>query len=526
MPKDLKKSNPITIYGYLFKTMLIVIPLSIIISFLMGGVIGIGKETMVSYIISNTCIAIVLVILASSKNFFLFIKPSVEFISVLRRIVQEHDLTTKIHKTSHGEIGEIEKYFNLFIDEIQAVMKNIYSTTQVLNKSSSDLSSISGHMSETSKATNNKTSMVNITLEGIAANIEETAQALSETSSNMQLTTNSVGSMSDTAINLAAISEQTSVAVGQVSDIVEQISGSINNVSNSAKDLSSSVNSVATAVKEISISLNEISKNCERSIHITTDAEVNARDTNSIIERLNNSSKQIGKIVNVINDIADQTNMLALNAAIEAAGAGEAGKGFAVVANEVKELAKQTAEATDEISEQIEAMQQNMSGAVKAVGTFNEVIKEIIAITNTIAAAVTEQTAITGNISNSIIMAAEKSRNITKDIGEIASSTHSVTRNLTEASSGVHDIANSSKLLSINSSQVVINTEKTYAKIQDITEVTYEISKGTNEITSNVQEISVTSDEITATSLRINNSAKALSEVAQKLEILIKQFKI
>ncbi|PKM77035.1 MAG: hypothetical protein CVU90_09250 [Firmicutes bacterium HGW-Firmicutes-15] len=526
MPNNEKRSNSITIYSYLWKTMVIVLPLTIIISFLTGLCIGIRRETMIPYIISNVCIGTVLVILASSKNFFLYIKPSIEFISLLRRIVQEHDLTIKINETSRGEIGEIQKYFNLFIDEIQAVMKNIYSATQVLNKSTSDLSNISGNISETSEETNIKTSIVNSTLEGIAANIEETAQALSETSSNMQLTTNSVGSMSDTAVNLATISQQTSVAVGQVSDIVEQISGSINNVSNSAQDVSSSVNSVATAVKEISISLNEISKNCERSIHITKDAEVNAKDTNTIIELLNNSSKQIGKIVNVINDIADQTNMLALNAAIEAAGAGEAGKGFAVVANEVKELAKQTAEATDEISEQIEAMQQNMSGAVIAVGTFNEVIQEIIAITNTIAAAVTEQTAITGNISNSIIMAAEKSENITKAFGEIATSTHSVTRNLIEASSGVHDIANSSKVLSIDSSEVLINTEKTYAKIQDITQVTYEISKGTNEISRNVQEISITSSEITATTLRTNDLAKALSEVAQKLEILIKQFKI
>ena len=119
-------------------------------------------------------------------------------------------------------------------------------------------------------------------------------------------------------------------------------------------------------------------------------------------------SRQIGKIVNVISDIADQTNMLALNASIEAAGAGEAGKGFAVVANEVKELAKQTAEATEEISQQIEDMQFNITCAVGSMETITDVTKEITHITNTIAAAVTEQSAITGEISNSIVRASQK----------------------------------------------------------------------------------------------------------------------
>ena len=213
---------------------------------------------MAPYVITNTLIAIFIVILASSKNYLLYVKPAVKFISVLKKIVTEHDLTNKIINISRGEIGEIERYFNLFTDEIQTVMRNISSTTQTLNKSSADLSCISGSMAEASKETNSKTGIVNSTIESIAASLEETAAALSEASSSMRVVTSSVVNMSNTTVNLASVSQQTSVAVGQVADIAGHMSGSINSVSESARDVSASVNSVATAVKEISISLNEI----------------------------------------------------------------------------------------------------------------------------------------------------------------------------------------------------------------------------------------------------------------------------
>jgi methyl-accepting chemotaxis protein len=520
------KSKAMSLYGYLGKTLMVVLPLAVLISFITGELIGIGKEKLLLYLISNTCIALVIVPFASSRNFFRYIKPSLAFIDVLEKIVKEHDLRSRIDKLSKAEIGEIERHFNMFLDDIQFAMKNIYSITIELNKASSDLSEITGNIIEIITAANIKSDTVNSTIQEIASNLEETAAAITDTSSKVEIVTERVAEMSHTAVNLASTSEQTSSAVSQVTGIVAQISGSINNVSNSTKEVSNSINSVATAVKEINLSLNEISKNCERSIHITSDAEENAKDTNDIIGRLNNSSKQIGKIVNVINDIADQTNMLALNAAIEAAGAGEAGKGFAVVANEVKELAKQTAGATEEISEQIEAMQTNMSGAVKAVSTINEVIREITAITNTIAAAVTEQTAITGEISNSVQKAAEKANYITTDIGQIASNTESVNKNLSETSVGVKDMASSSRELSINSGEITKNIEKAFERIREITIVTNEISNGTNEISNSMQEITITAGEIEASSKNTGNSAKNLFEIARKLDVLVRQYKI
>lgn len=240
---------------------------------------------------------------------------------------------------------------------------------------------------------------------------------------------------------LASASGVISQGVEQLNQLVGQIAESTDSVSDFTKDVSSSVNSVVLAMKEINFSLNEISQNCGRSKNITVDAKEKTTDTNSIIERLSVSSKQIGKIIKVIDDIADQTNMLALNAAIEAAGAGEAGKGFAVVAGEVKELAKQTAESTEEIGQQIKVMQDNMSEAVNAMGTVSQVIEEITGITNTIAAAVAEQSAVAGDISNAVVTAAERVNLITAQMKDIAENSHKASISISEASTGIKELS-------------------------------------------------------------------------------------
>lgn len=440
--------------------------------------------------------------------------------------LEKGDLTVHAQILNADEVGQLAKSFNSFLDKIRSMIAGIYENTTTLNHSSENLLHVAENMAAISEETNAKTEQAGTTVEEISAGIGSTAESLAETTNNMSTVAAAIEEMSGTIRNMASAAEQTSVGVNQITGSVTQISGSINNVSTSARDVATSVNSVATAVKEINISLNEISKNCERSIQITVDADVKAKDTDEIITKLNESSKQIGKIVSVINDIADQTNMLALNAAIEAAGAGEAGKGFAVVANEVKELAKQTAEATEEISQQIDTMKNNMSGAVTAVRTISEVIKEITTITNTIAAAVTEQSATTGEISNAVVKAAEKVNFITKEIGDVAANAQNSSRSIQEASTGVTEIARSASELSNASNEVAHNTENAFKRIREIAKVSQEVSHGANEISQSVQEISVSSQDTANGAMATSQAAQALAQVAEKLEMMVRQFKV
>jgi methyl-accepting chemotaxis protein len=167
-------------------------------------------------------------------------------------------------------------------------------------------------------------------------------------------------------------------------------------------------------------SIREIANNANDAARIAGEAVALVQDTNATVSRLGDSSRAIGDVVRVITSIAEQTNLLALNATIEAARAGEAGKGFAVVANEVKELAQETATATEDIVRRIEAIQSDTTGAVAAIARIDEVIAQISDYQTTIASAVEEQTATTNEMSRSVSQAAQGTGSIAESIGMLS----------------------------------------------------------------------------------------------------------
>ena len=173
--------------------------------------------------------------------------------------------------------------------------------------------------------------------------------------------------------------------------------------------------------EEMTASIREIAQNATEAASVATGAVGVASQAQDTVASLGESSAEIGQVIKVITSIAQQTNLLALNATIEAARAGDAGKGFAVVANEVKELAKETAKATEDIGRKIEAIQGDTSGAVSAISEISEVIGRINDIQTTIASAVEEQTATTNEIARSVTEAAGGANGIADDISQVAS---------------------------------------------------------------------------------------------------------
>ncbi|MFM2152720.1 MAG: hypothetical protein RL199_1155 [Pseudomonadota bacterium] len=230
----------------------------------------------------------------------------------------------------------------------------------------------------------------------------------------------SVSQMGDTAHALASSSEElTSVSQAMSSNAVEA-SAQANVVSAAAEQVSKNVTTVATGVEEMNVSIREIAKSATDAARVATGAVKVAETTNVTVGKLGESSAEIGKVIRVITSIAQQTKLLALNATIEAARAGEAGKGFAVVANEVKELAKETAKATEDISAKIDAIQTDTKGAVDAISEISAVIKKINDIQSSIASAVEEQTATANEIGRNISEAAKGSAEIAQNITSVA----------------------------------------------------------------------------------------------------------
>ncbi len=230
--------------------------------------------------------------------------------------------------------------------------------------------------------------------------------------------------------SLADISKSSGTLVGSVdkmSGSTQQVernatetSDRASSVSTASIEISRSVETVAAGIEELGASIKEISRNTTEAARVANNAVVVAEDTNTTVKKLGASSVDIGKVVSTITSIAQQTNLLALNATIEAARAGEAGKGFAVVASEVKDLARETAMATEEISVKIDAIQSDTDRAVQAIESISLIIDEISDIQNNIASAVEEQTATANEIGNSISDAAVQTSEIAENIASVA----------------------------------------------------------------------------------------------------------
>jgi len=220
--------------------------------------------------------------------------------------------------------------------------------------------------------------------------------------------------------SLAGAAEELTATSIQMSSGAEETSVQVSVVAQTSETVSSAVQTVAAAAEELTASISEIAKNAANAARVAALASEAALSTNATISKLGVSSAEIGNVVKVITTIAQQTNLLALNATIEAARAGEAGKGFAVVANEVKDLARETAEATEEISAKILAIQEDSEGAVGAIAEISEIIAQINDIQSTIASAVEEQSATTNEIARSVSGAAQGAMDITMNISSVA----------------------------------------------------------------------------------------------------------
>jgi methyl-accepting chemotaxis protein len=227
----------------------------------------------------------------------------------------------------------------------------------------------------------------------------------------------------------------------QMSANAEETSAQANVVAAAAEQVSSNVATVATAAEEMGASIREIAKSASEAARVATTAVKVAEKTNLTVAKLGESSGEIGNVIKVITSIAQQTNLLALNATIEAARAGEAGKGFAVVANEVKELAKQTARATEDIGRKIEAIQGDTKGAVAAIEQIGSIISQINEIQMTIATAVEEQTATTAEISRNVAEAAKGSSEIAHNVNGVAVAARSTTEGANQTKKAADDLS-------------------------------------------------------------------------------------
>ena len=298
------------------------------------------------------------------------------------------DLTKRIDIGSKDELGELATLFNTFLAKLQSIIKQIAESSASVRTRSTDLSDISKEL---------------------LANAEDTSQR---------------------STNVASSSEE--------------MSANLNNVAAAMEQSSTNTNMVAAAAEEMSATINEIAENAERGRTVSGEAVEQATSASGKMTELGEAADKIGKVTETITEISEQTNLLALNATIEAARAGEAGKGFAVVANEIKELAKQTAEATLDIKTLIDDVQGTTKTTREEITQISSIIGGVNNIVATIATAVEEQTAATREIANNISQASEGIQEVNENVNQCSAVAGDISQDITEVSSSAQRISQSS----------------------------------------------------------------------------------
>jgi len=220
--------------------------------------------------------------------------------------------------------------------------------------------------------------------------------------------------------SVAAASTQMSESASSMPATAEQVSRQSTAASTASEQAATNVQTVATAAEELSATIREIAGQVSQASNIAGKAVTDVTDANGQVKGLNDAAQRIGEVVQLITDIAEQTNLLALNATIEAARAGDAGKGFAVVASEVKNLANQTARATDEIAGQVVAIQTATENAVGAIDSIHQTVAEVSDISTSIAAAIEEQDAATQEIARNVEQAAAGTQDVNQNITDVS----------------------------------------------------------------------------------------------------------
>ena len=330
------------------------------------------------------------------------------------KIISSGDLTKQLDISQKDEVGILANALNEMNGNLRTMFQDVSTGVQTLSSASTELSAISNQMSSNSEQTTDKAN-------GVAAAAEE---------------------MSVNMDSVAAASEETSV----------------------------NVNMVAAAAEEMSTTISQISSHTEKTKSITETAVIQSQNASERINELGTAALEIDKVTEAITDISDQTNLLALNATIEAARAGDAGKGFAVVANEIKELAKQTSEATGEIKEKIISIQAASRSSVTEITQITGVIREVSEMVSVVSVTVEEQ----------------------------ANATQEISENVTQASQG----------------------------IQEVNENVAQASSVTGEVAADIAEVGQASGEINDSSTQVNVSADELNELAGKLTTIVNQFKV
>lgn len=430
-----------------------------------------------------------------------------------------------MQKSVVNEIDELSAWFNVFLGSLAKMIKKIANVNLSLNNSATSLLGTSKKMTNDAEEMNSMIQTVNAATTEIESNASSITVSADSSANNVAMVADSSKGISGNINTIASAAEETSANVNAMTLRINNLTNDVKSADDSVEYLINEVSAVSAAVEQMNATLSEIASNTQKASEISQKANKKSEATNAQMQELSKAAQEIGKIISAINSIASQTNLLALNATIEAASAGEAGKGFAVVANEVKELAKQTAEATERIGKQITDMQNSTAESVKSIEEVSHIIQDISQINITIAGAIEEQTAATTEIANSVANMNQSAVEAGKKAKTSADFAKEIAINATEADKGVTEIAQKTAQTANSANSIADSSDEANHSVAEIARSTEEITKGIAEISENLSQIANVSDENATGAHQVTDFANGLSKLVEQLGELVGAFK-
>ena len=291
-------------------------------------------------------------------------------------------------------------------------------------------------------------------MQALAQMVKELGKMITNINAGVQTLSSSSTELVAISGQMSSGADQTSSRSNMVATASEEMSSNMTSVAGAMEQTTTNINTVATATEEMTATIGEIARSSEKARSITGDAVSQANKITAQVDELGRAAKDIGKVTETISAISAQTNLLALNATIEAARAGVAGKGFAVVANEIKELAQQTASATEDIKSRIDGIQATTSVAVTDIETISRVIQEVNDIVSGIAAAIEEQSAVTKDIAGNIAQAALGVKEVNHNVAQSSTVSRSIAQEIAEVNQASGEISSSSGQVRISAEEL------------------------------------------------------------------------
>ncbi|MBF0340633.1 MAG: methyl-accepting chemotaxis protein [Magnetococcales bacterium] len=456
-----------------------------------------------SLILMGSLVALFLGIMTGLLISRSIVVPLAKGVNMAKELARGNLTASVVDVDREDEIGELVKALNGMAGSLNRIVVDVIAKATEVNVAAHAFSRVAGELNQSATLLGQQSHQVSSSSEEMSANMETISTSADHMAVSFGTVSAAAEEMSTNMNTIASAAEEANINLTSVADASRQVSVSMGFVREAADQTSQNVATVAAAVEELSASLVNVKELCQTAASEATQAGESVQSADQVLDKLLASAREIDQVVAMINDIASQTNLLALNAAIEAAGAGDAGKGFAVVATEVKELARQTTEATSLIGGKIGEIQANAGN----VGDANYKVTHIIERLNTsnadILRAVDEQSYTLQEVSRSMSLASGQ--------------TTEVTERVNDASTGIDEVARSVGEISAGIAEVTRSVVEATTGVGEVTQRITETSQGAAEINQNVSGASQAIRDVAESMSQVNHSSETLTRLGQQV---------